>query len=175
MAVRVALIAAVARNGVIGDSGDMPWRMSSDQKLFRRLTMGKPVIMGRKTLASIGGPLDGRDNVVVTRNRDFEADGVTATHDLDEAIAVASERAMASDADEVMIIGGGEIYAQAIGGADRLYISALDVEADGDTRFPKIDPAVWREAERTPHPAGPRDDASFDAIVYERRVAKPGG
>lgn len=169
MAVRIALIAAVARNGVIGDSGAMPWRISSDLKLFRRLTMGKPVIMGRKTLASIGGPLDGRDNIVVTRNRGFEAEGVAVAHDLDTAIAIAGTKAAASGEDEIMVIGGGELYAQAISYAERLYISALDVEVAGDTRFPEIDPEVWRETERAHHPAGPKDDASFDAIIFERR------
>ena len=174
MAVSIALIAAVARNGVIGDSNTMPWRMSSDLKLFRQLTMGKPVIMGRKTFQSIGGPLPGRDNIVVTRNRAFAAEGVVVTHDLDAAIAIASERAASSGADEVMVIGGGDLYAQAIGRAGRLYVSRLDLEADGDTSFPEIDADIWRETERTHHSAGPKDDAAFDAIVYERRVPEMG-
>jgi dihydrofolate reductase len=165
----VALIAAVARNGVIGSSGALPWRLSSDLKHFKTATMGKPLVMGRKTYVSIGGPLPGRTIVVVTRDRSFAAEGILIARDVDEALALAEAAARAAGVDEIVVAGGGEIYAQTIGGASRLHITEVDVAPVGDAHFPPIDPAQWREVSRRQGERGPRDEADFAFVEYERR------
>ena len=169
--VRLSLIAAVADNGVIGAGGKMPWRLSTDMKRFRRLTLGKPVIMGRKTFATIGKPLDGRQNIVVTRQAGFDADGVQVSPSLETAIGIAAERAVAEGGDEVMVIGGGEIYALALSLADRLYITHVEAAPEGDTRFPEIDPGTWRATRTERIPVGDKDSAATRFVVYERLTA----
>ena len=169
---RIALIAAVAENGVIGDRQKLPWRLSSDQRRFRQLTLGKPVVMGRKTFAAIGRALDGRVNIVVSRGGDV-APGALAAGNLPDALALAARHA--GPGGEVMVIGGGEIYAEAIGRADRLYITHVAAAPDGDTRFPPIDPAVWRPVSREEVPAGAKDSAATTFVVYERRTGAPEG
>ncbi len=164
--VRVALVAAVAENGVIGTGGDMPWRLSSDLRRFKRLTMGKPVVMGRKTFESIGKPLAGRVNIVVSRQPGFAPGGVLVAADLDAALDLA--RTQIGAGDEMMVIGGGQIYAATIGRADRLYITHVAASPDGDTHFPPIDPAVWRVVSREAVPAGDKDSAATTFVVYER-------
>ena len=168
MTVLLALIAAVAENGVIGAAGGMPWRLSSDLKRFRRLTMGKPVIMGRKTFRSIGKPLDGRDNIVVTRDARFAADGVTVARSIDQALEYGAAAARRTGAGEVMVIGGGELYAATIDRADRLYITEVHAAPDGDTRFPAIDPGQWQQLLRERHLAGGKDSADFSFVDYAR-------
>jgi dihydrofolate reductase len=163
MTVRLSIIAAVAENGVIGRDGDMPWKLSTDLKRFKALTTGKPVVMGRKTFASIGRPLPNRVNIVVTRDGGFKADGVSAVSDLDAALAAAG------DADEVMVIGGGEIYRAWIAKADRLYITHVAASPEGDTLFPAIDPAQWVELSSEDVPEGPSDSAASRFVVYARR------
>ena len=158
----VSLIAAVARNGVIGDGDKLLWRLSSDLKRFKALTLGKPLIMGRKTFDSIGKPLPGRQTIVVTRDLGWSHPGAAVAHDLEAALALASA------APEVMIGGGGEIYAQTIRGADRLFITEVDLAPEGDARFPAIDPALWREVRREAGERGPKDEAGFDFADYER-------
>jgi dihydrofolate reductase len=170
--VSVALIAAVARNGVIGRDGGLPWRLSTDLKRFKRLTMGRPVIMGRKTFAGIGRPLAGRTNIVVTRDPAYEAEGIVVAPDLPTALRVAKGRAWRDGLDEVFVIGGGEIYAAAIGTADRLYITHVEATPEGDARFPAIDPAVWRPISSEPVPAGASDSHATTFVVYERVGAK---
>ncbi len=165
----VALIAAVARNGVIGSGGALPWRLSSDLKHFKAATMGKALVMGRKTFQSIGGPLLGRTFFVVSRDRAFKAEGVSVARDVDEALALAEPAARAAGADEIVVAGGGEIYAQTIGRASRLHITEVDLAPLGDARFPAIDPAVWREVSRRKGERGPRDEADFAFVEYERR------
>jgi dihydrofolate reductase len=167
----VALIAAVARNGVIGSGGALPWRLSSDLKHFKAATMGKALVMGRKTYQSIGGPLPGRTVVVVTRDRAFAAKGILVARDVDEALALAEAAARAVGTDEIVVAGGGEIYAQTIGRASRLHITEVDLAPEGDARFPPIDPAVWREISRHKGERGLRDDADFAFVEYERRQA----
>ncbi len=162
----LSIIAAVAENGVIGADGAMPWRLSTDMKRFKRLTMGKPVVMGRKTFESIGKPLPDRLNIVVTRQADFRAGGVEVKASLDLALAFAAERA--GEAGEVVVIGGGQVYAAAMARADRLYITHVALRPEGDVRFPVIDPAVWREVSREVVPAGERDSAATTFVVYER-------
>jgi dihydrofolate reductase len=162
---RVALIAAIAENGVIGDGQGMPWRLSSDLRRFRRLTIGKPVIMGRKTWQSIGKPLQGRTNIVVTRQPGFSADGALAAPSLDAALGLAEREAP----EEIMVIGGGEIYAEAMARADRLYVTHVAASPAGSVRFPAIDPAVWQAGgplERLP--AGEKDDAATSFVIYDR-------
>lgn len=158
----IALIAAVARNGAIGAHGGMPWRLSSDLKRFKALTMDKPVIMGRKTFDSIGKPLPGRRIIVVTRDVAWRHEGVEVAHSLGAALA------LCAGAQEAMIAGGGEIYAQTIGFADRLCITEVDAAPDGDARFPAIDPEKWRETRREPGVRSPRDEAGFAFVEYER-------
>ena len=168
MTVAVFIVAAVARNGVIGNHGEMPWRLSTDLKRFKRLTMGKPVIMGRKTFEAIGKPLSGRTNIVVSRSPGFSADGVVGALGLDQAIVIGRDEAARNQQDEVAVIGGGEIYDAAIGLTDRLYITHVEASPEGDTRFPPIDPAVWRPISSERVPAGEKDSEATTFAVYER-------
>ncbi len=167
--VRLALIAAVANNGVIGADGKMPWKLSTDLKRFKRLTIGKPVIMGRLTWDSLSKPLADRLNIVVSRDRSFAADGAIVARSLDEAAAVAGDWARGHHADEIMVIGGGEVYAQAIGRADRLYLTHVQARPEGDTHFPEVRPEMWREISRESFSAGERDTAATEFAVYDRR------
>lgn len=174
-AITISLIVAVAENGVIGRDGDLPWRMSSDLKAFRRITMGKPIIMGRKTFATLAKPLDGRTNIVATRSPNFKApEGVVVTSSVDAALAVARDdcnaRASASnDYDkEVMIIGGAELYRQTLGVADRVYLTEVHATPDGDTMFPELSQDEWQETSSQPLPRGPRDDHAATLRVLER-------
>jgi dihydrofolate reductase len=170
----LVLIAAVADNGVIGQGGGLPWRLKSDLRNFRAATMGKPVVMGRKTYLSIGKPLAGRTNIVVSRNRDFAATGVLVAPSIVDALAVARGDALRRSADAIAVIGGAELYAHTIGKADRLLITHVHLRPAGDTMFPVIDPALWREATRTAHSPGPDDAAGFTVLVYERRTTHLG-
>lgn len=166
----IVIHAAVAENGVIGADGGMPWQLSSDLKRFKAGTMGRPVVMGRKTFESIGKPLPGRLNIVVTRDRDWARDGVEAVGSLQDAITLATVKARCmSGADEIAVIGGGEIYAQALPLADRLCITHVLASPAGDTRFPAIDPAIWRETQAEEVPAGARDSHATRHSVYTRR------
>lgn len=166
---RIVLVVAVSRNGVIGRAGGLPWRLSSDLKLFRRLTMGKPVVMGRKTWASVGRPLDGRLNIVVTRGPAIDDPAVVTARSLDEALRLARERAAADGADEIAVIGGGEIYRQVLPRADRIYFTEVDLDVEGDITFPALDPTVWQETSREAFAAGPNDSADFVLRVLDRR------
>ena len=136
----LALIAARARNGVIGLDNRMPWHLPEDLAHFKRVTLGKPVVMGRKTFESIGRPLPGRLNIVVTRNPDWQAAGVQVAHSLDAALALAA----AAAPEEIMLIGGAELYRQALPQADVLYLTEIDAEFAGDAFFPEVDLARWR-------------------------------
>ncbi len=166
---RIALIAAVARNGVIGQDGGMPWYIPSDFAHFKRTTMGKPIVMGRKQFESVGKPLPGRTNIVVTRQKGYQPDGVLVFDDLDAALDHARSIAKADGADEVMVVGGGEIYVQAMMIADRLYISHVELSPDGDVMFPLIDPEQWEKCEEWPVEASERDAARYSINVYQRR------
>ena len=169
MSVAIALIAAVAENGVIGSAGTIPWRLPSDFAFFKRTTLGKPVIMGRKTFESIGCPLPGRTNLVVTGRPDYRPAGVEVVGSLDDAIRRGREIAARDGMDEVMVIGGGEVYRATIGMADRLYITHVSMSPAGDALFPPIDPMVW-EVDRTIDIARTENDsAAFVVNVYRRR------
>jgi dihydrofolate reductase len=168
---KITFVVAVARNGVIGKDGGLPWRVSSDLKLFRRLTMGKPVIMGRNTWESLPvQPLPGRPNIVITRRTDFHPEGARVVHSLDEALALGRTLAKETDADEVAIIGGGEVFAEALRRnlVDRLYWTAIDLAPEGDIVMPPLQPGAWREVSRQSHPKSERDDATFTLITLER-------
>ena len=169
------LIAAVAENGVIGRGGAMPWRLKSDMRHFRALTSGKPVVMGRRTWASLAiRPLPGRTNIVVTRDRDFSAPCVLVAPSLEAALQAGRGDALRRGS-EIMIIGGAEIYVQAMPAATRLEITQIHARPEGDTRFPAID-SGWTEVARVVNPAGPDDDAAYDFVSYRRtNVAKPEG
>jgi dihydrofolate reductase len=166
----VVIHAAVAENGTIGADGGLPWRLSSDLKRFKEGTMGRPIVMGRKTFESIGRPLPGRLNIVVTRDPAWRREGVETVGSLDDAIKLATVRARCmTGVEEVAVIGGGQIYAQAIPVADRLHITRVLADVEGDTRFPDIDPAVWTETQREDLPAGERDSHATRFCIYRRR------
>jgi dihydrofolate reductase len=167
--VPLVLVAAVARNGVIGSNGGLPWRLSSDMKRYKARTWGKPMVMGRKTFDSIGRALPGRETIVVTRDSAFASPGVFVAHDVEAALALARDRARAMGAGAVIVAGGAEIYAQTIARANRLVITEVAVDAQGEARFPPIDPKQWREIRREMGERGPRDDAGFEFVEYERR------
>jgi dihydrofolate reductase len=163
---QIVLIAAVADNGVIGRGGTMPWRMKSDMRHFVALTKGKPVVMGRKTYDSTHiKPLPNRTNIVVTRDKNFTAPGVLVTMNLEAALEAARGDALRRGTD-IMVIGGTDIFAQAMPLADRLELTQIHMTPEGDSLFPAVDSTVWREAAREAHPAGPDDDAAYDFVSY---------
>jgi dihydrofolate reductase len=165
----VVLIVAVADNGVIGFRGAIPWRLKTDQQRLKAMTMGKPVVMGRKTFMSLRRPLPGRTNIVVTRDESFRASGAVVTTSFEHARAVAIGDALRRAADEIAVIGGAEIYAQWMDVADRLEITEVHARPEGDTQFAAIDAAGWEEVARVRNPAGPDDSADFSYVTYRRR------
>ena len=167
---RIAFVVAMAENGVIGREGGLPWRLPSDLKRFRRLTLGKPVIMGRKTFASIGRPLDGRDNIVVTHRTDFSAPGVHTAGSVGEAIALGRWLAAQLGAEEVMVIGGADIFRSALAEAERIYLTLVHAAPEGDIRMDPPDPALWREVCRQAMPRTPADEYAADFIVLDRQA-----
>ncbi|MBE0579289.1 dihydrofolate reductase [Devosia sp.] len=169
MTVRIAMIAGVAENGVIGSDQTIPWRVPSDMAFFKRTTMGKPIVMGRKQFETVGKPLPGRTNIVITRQRDYQPEGVLVFHDVETALAEAGKIAEADGVDEIMIIGGGELYAQIMARADRLYITHIDLSPSGDVRFPAIAPEQWTVIDLPEVAPSPRDEATYRVKVYERR------
>ena len=169
MTVRIAMIAGVAENGVIGSEQTIPWRVPSDMAFFKKTTMGKPILMGRKQYETVGKPLHGRANIVITRQRDYQPEGVLVFHSIDDALAKAREIAQADGVDEIMIIGGGELYAQLMARADRLYITHIDLSPSGDVRFPAIAPEQWTVVDLPEVAPSPKDEATYRVKVYERR------
>ena len=165
----IVLVAAVAENGIIGRGNTLPWRLKSDMQHFRALTMGKPVVMGRKTFLSIGKPLAGRTTIVVSRDHAFAAFGIVVAASLDAALAIARGDALRRNADAVIVAGGAEIYAQVLPQASQLAITHVHKKVDGDARFPKIDLTLWREAARSEHLPTAEDEAPFAFVTYARR------
>jgi dihydrofolate reductase len=161
-------VAAVAENGVIGQGGRLPWRLKSDLAHFRSRTMGKPVVMGRKTYLAIGKPLAGRTNIVMSRDPSFAAPGTIVAASLDAALTAARGDALRRGVTEIVVIGGADLYRQTLPVADRLVITQVPLQPQGDATFPAIDRRIWKEVSRSEHPAGPGDDASFTVLVYER-------
>ncbi|WP_300527493.1 dihydrofolate reductase [Maricaulis sp.] len=166
---KISLIAARGRNNVIGTDGDLPWRLSSDLKLFKAVTKGKPVIMGRKTWDSLPRkPLPGRANIVVTRQPGYHAEGAQVVGDMGAAFDEAFVRANMDQVDEVFVIGGAQIYAAALALADRLYITEVDAEPAGEAVFPAFDEADWSEIGRQDYDPGENDDHAFTFRALER-------
>ena len=165
----IVLIVAVADNGVIGAHGTIPWRLKTDQARLKAMTIGKPVVMGRKTFLSLRRPLPGRTNIVITRDPAFRAAGAVVTTSFEEACAVARGDALRRSVDEIAVIGGAEIYAQWMGVADRLEITEVHARPEGDTCFAAVDATVWEEVARVGNPAGPDDSAAFSYVTYRRR------
>jgi len=170
----IVIIAAIAENGVIGRGNALPWRLKSDMAHFRSLTMGKPVVMGRKTYLSIGKPLEGRTTIVVSRDRSFAAPGLVVAPSLDAALTAARGDALRRGAAEIVVAGGAAVYAEALPLAVRLVITEVHKRVDGDAHFPAIDPAIWREAARSERQPAAGDEAAFAFVGYERvRHAAP--
>jgi dihydrofolate reductase len=165
----IVLLVAVADNGVIGSGGTIPWRLKSDQQRLKAMTLGKPVVMGRKTFVSLRRPLPGRTNIVVTRDPGFRAAGAVVTTSFAEARATATGDALRRFANEIAVIGGAEIYAQWIGIADRLEITEVHARPDGDTHLAAIELADWEEVARLRNSAGSDDSADFSYVTYRRR------
>ncbi|WP_426122897.1 dihydrofolate reductase [Pararhizobium sp. PWRC1-1] len=166
---KVSIVVAVSANGVIGRDGGLPWHLPSDLKRFKALTLGKPVIMGRKTWASIGRPLPGRPNIVISRDPHFAADGAISVQSLEAAMVEARKLAAELGVDEVCVIGGGEIYRQAIDSADILHITTVAAEVDGDTRFPVIDAAIFEKIADAPLPRGEKDSHAMHFSTWRRK------
>jgi dihydrofolate reductase len=165
----IVLVAAVAENGVIGREGGLPWRIKSDMQRFRALTWGKPAVVGRKTYFSFSRkPLPGRTNIVVSRARDFAVPGAIVAASLPAALEVARGDALRRGSDAIMVLGGADIYAQAMPLANRLEVTHIHAQCEGDTVFPAIDPAIWRETARAVFSPAPGDDAGYDAVTYVR-------
>ncbi len=160
---RISLIAALARNRVIGCSNQLPWRLSADLQHFKALTMGKPVVMGRKTYESIGEPLPGRTNIVVTRDSNYSAEGCHVVHSIDEALLAAES------SDEVMIMGGANLYSQLLPRADRLYLTEVQAEVAGDAWFPELVDTQWQELGRESHLADEKNEFDYDFVVLARQ------
>jgi len=160
---RITLIVARARNGVIGRDGKLPWRLPEDLAFFKRTTMGQPIVMGRRTWESIGRPLPGRRNIVVSRRAGFLADGVETAPSLDEALR------LCADSEEVFVIGGAQLYAEALPRAGRLIVTEIDADFEGDTHWPAPEPAHWREAAREHLPPAGQRPFAMDFVTYLRR------
>lgn len=164
----VSLIVARAANGVIGVDGQLPWRIPSDLQFFKQRTVGKPIVMGRKTFASIGRPLPRRTNIVVTRDPAWTSEGVVVAHDIPSAIALGYEDAHRTGADEVVVIGGAEVYRQALPKAQRIYLTEVHRDYAGDAVI-DLDLSGWEETRRAPHAADTPDGPAFTFVTLERR------
>ena len=167
--VRVSIIIAVSTNDVIGADGGMPWNLPSDLKRFRQLTMGKPIIMGRKTHESIGRVLDGRTNIIVTRQRNYLPPGAIVCANVEDAIAAGHDAVTREGGDEICIIGGGEIYRAALNHVGRIYLTRVHCNVDGDTIFPSLDADIWSEVRSEPGTQNDRDSDDTSFHVFERR------
>ncbi|MEN8803292.1 MAG: type 3 dihydrofolate reductase [Thiogranum sp.] len=159
---RIALIVAMAENRVIGRNNQLPWRIPADLRHFKTLTMGKPIIMGRKTHESIGRPLPGRHNIVISADSLFQAEGCQVVHSIEQALDAAG------NCEEAMIIGGANLYRQTFKNAERLYLTLVKAEPEGDTWFPEIEWQQWREIERDPHKADESNEYDYDFVILDR-------
>lgn len=158
----ISLIVAVSANGVIGRGGELPWHLSDDLKRFKQLTLGKPIVMGRKTFESIGRALPGRQNIVLTRQTEFAADECDVVSSVDAAIAASG------DAGEIVVIGGSEIYKLFLPLAERIYMTRVHIDVDGEVRFPELDDELWQESDRENHDADDLNEYEFTTSVLER-------
>lgn len=166
--IKVSLVLAVAKNGVIGVQNKLPWSLPSDLKRFKETTMGHPVVMGRSTFESIGSPLPGRDNIVLTRSGAVDDPGVHTANSLEEACSLAKRFAQNRNVKEIMVIGGGDVFEQIRGMADKVYLTTVDMDAEGDTTFRALNASNWKELSSEWVEAGPKDSAGFTVSVHER-------
>lgn len=164
MRVSISLVVAAAKNNVIGKDNQLLWRLPEDMKFFKNVTWGMPVVMGRKTFESLGKPLPGRKNIVITRQNNWTAEGTIAVKSLDDALFLVKNM----DVKEMMVIGGGEIYQMAFEKAKRIYITRVDAEPEGDTYFPAIDPKVWKLVSQKDHEADEKHQFSYSFQIWER-------
>ena len=169
--VPITLVAALAENGVIGRDNGLPWRLKSDMVHFRAITMGKPVVMGRKTFLSIGRPLPGRTTIVVSRDGGFAAPGIVVAPSMEAALTAARGDALRRGAECIIVAGGADLYAQTMPLAERLHITYVHRAVDGDAYFPAIDRSVWHETARDEHAAAAGDDAAFAFVIYQRAAS----
>ncbi len=167
---RIALIAAVAQNGIIGREGEMPWKLSGDLKNFKAITLGKPLVMGRRTYESIGHPLPGRFNIVLSKNEKFIAKGVTVSNEIKYALKIAKEEAFKLEVEEIMVIGGSKIYQETMPLAHRLYITEIHNSFDGDVTFPKINPFEWKELSRRHVSSENTETCDYSFVIFDRVI-----
>lgn len=168
--IKIVIIVAVSENGIIGRDGDMPWKLSTDLKRFKALSMGKPLVMGRKTFESVGSkPLPGRPHIIISRSQRFDMPGVETAESLEQALDRGRAIAEETGVDEVCVVGGGEIYRQSLALADLLYVTHVETVVEGDTAFPAIDPAMFERVEETAVPAGEKDNYPTRYAIYRRR------
>ena len=168
---KLALMWAMSRNRTIGRHNALPWHLPEDLRYFKRVTMGKPIIMGRKTWDSIGRPLPGRTNIVISRDPHFTAEGVTCVPTLEKALSVARSQGVIDGSEEVVVIGGAQIYALALPQAERLYLTEIDADVDGDAFFPVFDRSQWQELAREHHAASGPNPYDYSFVVLERKPA----
>lgn len=167
---KISFIVAMGKNRAIGKDGGMPWHMPADLAHFKRVTMGKPMVMGRRTFESIGKPLPGRDSIVVTRDPAWKAPGALVVHSVEKALEVAKSGATARGVHEIAVIGGGALYASMLDHANRLYITEIDAAFEADTWFPEIDASVWAETSREHHSADEKNPVDYDFVVLDRKA-----
>jgi dihydrofolate reductase len=165
----LAFVVAVAKNGVIGRNGGLPWRLSTDLKHLKKLTMGKPILMGRRTWDSIGRPLPGRETIIVTRDPNFSAEGAHVAHSIEAGLTVAQEQAKRMQADTIMILGGADIFTALLDRADMIHLTEVDLAPEGDVLFPPLDPAQWRQIACEAPPRAANDEANVRFLTYARR------
>ncbi|BEE05967.1 dihydrofolate reductase [Aeromonas veronii] len=159
------MIAAMAHDRVIGKDNQMPWHLPADLAHFKRVTLGKPVLMGRKTFESIGRPLPGRRNLVISRNPDYQAEGIEVVGSVEAALALLA----GSSVEELMVIGGGHLYAEMLPSADCLYLTQIDLAVEGDTRFPAFDDGQWQRVDCESHPADEKNPHPYSFETWQRR------
>ncbi|MFO7476858.1 MAG: dihydrofolate reductase [Methyloceanibacter sp.] len=165
----IALVVAMGENRAIGKGGSLPWHLRSDMRYFRQITMGKPVVMGRLTFASLPRLLDGRANIVLTRNAAFAPPGAIMAYSLEEALEMARKEAAKAGADEIMVIGGEDVFRAVLPQAGRIYLTEVHASPRADTWFPELDMSAWREVSREAHKAGPQDDHDFSFVILDRK------
>jgi dihydrofolate reductase len=158
----ITIVVAMSNNSLIGREGGLPWRLSADLQHFKSITMGKPIVMGRLTYESIGRPLPGRENIILTRDPEYKAEGCTIIHDLEQI------KSRCSDVEELMIIGGAQLYFETLPIANKLFVTEVHAELDGDTFFPDLDRSQWREMEREHFTADEKNDFDFSFVALER-------
>jgi dihydrofolate reductase len=164
----IALVVAMGENRAIGKGGALPWRLSTDLKQFRKVTLGHPIVMGRLTFESFGRVLDQRVNIILTRDLDYRVPGAVVVHSLEEALERARQEAEQAGLDQIMVIGGEDVFREVLPQADRLYLTEVHAAPEADTWFPALDMRQWREVSREAHPAGSKDDHAFSFVTLER-------